>query len=116
MKNTLLLAVYKAGDKRSNLHIAFDQFQEQVTEMDGMKWRYSEISEYNNACENLFNVENGKPLFLSGEYEFLCVLYGLSGASGKWALIKNRSLTITSRKTLLPLVAHYKWRAFHSTS
>ena len=61
MKNTLLLAVYKAGDKRSNLHIAFDQFQEQVTEMDGMKWRYSEISEYNNACENLFKIENGKP-------------------------------------------------------
>ena len=39
IKNSTLLAVYRAGDSVYNLHTALDQFKEQFEEMDGMKWR-----------------------------------------------------------------------------
>ena len=38
IKNSTLLAVYRAGDSVYNLHTALDQFKEQFEEMDGMKW------------------------------------------------------------------------------
>ena len=38
--NTTLLAIFKAGDSRANLHTSLGQYKEQIREMDGMKWRY----------------------------------------------------------------------------
>ena len=52
IKNTTLLAVYRAGDSLYNLHTALDQFKEQVKEMDGMKWRYEHIILHNDCYIN----------------------------------------------------------------
>ena len=40
IKNTTLVAVFKAGDSRANLHTALDQYKEQIEELEGMKWKY----------------------------------------------------------------------------
>ena len=39
IRNTALLSVYKAGDSLTNLHIALDQYKEQIEEIQGMQWR-----------------------------------------------------------------------------
>ena len=39
VRNTSLLAVFKAGDGISNLHTALDQYHDQIEEMEGMIWR-----------------------------------------------------------------------------
>jgi hypothetical protein len=36
-KNTTLLAMCMAGDTVANLHVALDQYQEQLTEIEGMQ-------------------------------------------------------------------------------
>ena len=46
IKNSTLLAVYRAGDSVYNLHTALDQFKEQFEEMDGMKWRCEKNNAY----------------------------------------------------------------------
>lgn len=38
-RNTVLLAVFKAGDSTNNLHTALDQYKVHVEEMQGMIWR-----------------------------------------------------------------------------
>ena len=39
IKNTTLLAVFKAGDSIVNLHIALSQYKTQIEELQGMQWR-----------------------------------------------------------------------------
>ena len=39
-RNSTLLAVFQAGDSTTNLHTALDQYREQITEIQGMKWRF----------------------------------------------------------------------------
>ena len=39
-QNTSLLFLFKAGDSRSNLHTALQQYQEDICKIQGMKWRY----------------------------------------------------------------------------
>ena len=43
-KNTALISVFKAGDSTTNLHTAVDMYQEHVTEMQGMKLGYRNIT------------------------------------------------------------------------
>ena len=38
--NTSVLAVYKAGDSKGNLHTALDHFDGHIQAIEGMKWRY----------------------------------------------------------------------------
>ena len=40
IKNTTVLAVYKASDTPTNLRTALNQYQTHVEEMQGMSWRY----------------------------------------------------------------------------
>ena len=42
LRNTTVVAIYRAGDSRHNLHTALDQYKEQIEEMEGMKWRYKQ--------------------------------------------------------------------------
>ena len=37
--NTNIIAVFQANDSRSNLWTALEQYQEQITEIEGMEWR-----------------------------------------------------------------------------
>ena len=37
--NTNVIAVFQANDSRSNLWTALDQYQDQITEIEGMEWR-----------------------------------------------------------------------------
>ena len=48
IKNTTLVAVFKAGDSIVNLHTALEQYQTHIKEIQGMKWRYMFM--YNTHC------------------------------------------------------------------
>ena len=37
--NTRLLAVFKAGDSKGNLHTGLDQYKEEIGEIQGMTWK-----------------------------------------------------------------------------
>ena len=60
-------------------------YREQVNELQGMELRYVAINTTNNerslTVHVLFRGHTIK-VFLTGDYEFLCRMYGLSGASG----------------------------------
>ncbi|XP_033641218.1 uncharacterized protein LOC117301380 [Asterias rubens] len=65
-RDTSVICVYESSDTAPNLHIALEKYKEQVESISNTSWR-------------------GKKLvvFLFGDYEFLCRMYGLSGPSGK---------------------------------
>ena len=70
---------FKAGDSTTNLHTALDMYKDHVQEMQGMqgmKLKYVKTTVYTKTCTR-------QRVFLSGYYEFLCRMYGLSGASGE---------------------------------
>jgi hypothetical protein len=78
VNNTCVFTAFQAPDSYYNLKIALERYGEQVDELQKDKW-------------------NGKKLvFLSGDYEFLCNVCGLSGASGKhcclWCLVTQEKL------------------------
>ena len=84
-KNTSLIAVYKAGDSSVNLHIALDQYREDIKAIQGMMWQYvrTYINVHKVICTHIKCREWKVRVFISGDYEFLCLIYGLSGASGR---------------------------------
>ena len=43
VQNTVLLAIFKAGDSITNLDVAMSQYKLQVEELQGMQWRYYEL-------------------------------------------------------------------------
>ena len=45
-KNTSLRFIYEAGDSQSNLHVALEQYQEDIVIIQGMKWRYVSLLQY----------------------------------------------------------------------
>lgn len=65
MNSRCVFAVFEAPDTVLNLHIAFDRYIDQVDDLQGSEWRGKTMR-----------------IFMSGEYEFLCKMFGLSGASG----------------------------------
>ena len=81
LKGTSLISLVRAGDSTTNLHIALDMYREQVKELQGMVVKYGK----QNSAKNIsLYVLRGRTIkvFMSGDYEFLCRIYGLSGASG----------------------------------
>ncbi len=86
MKGTALLSVFKAGDTVTNLHTALDMYREHVIEAQGMQIKYKNPTNPSISCiitENVPVFRNCTVrMFLSGDYEYLCRMYGLSGASG----------------------------------
>ena len=83
-QNTCLVSVFQAHDTRANLWSAMEHYREQLQEMEGMELGYSPPNQIQIAVKyTLYNCRGRKiSLFLSGDYEFLCKVYGLSGASG----------------------------------
>ena len=85
-KNTCLLSIFMAGDSTTNLHTCLDMYREQMSELDGMALRCVIVKTI-HSLRSLTILCRGRTIktFLTGDYEFLCKMYGLSGASGKLA-------------------------------
>ncbi|KAL5486676.1 hypothetical protein EMCRGX_G019187 [Ephydatia muelleri] len=73
--STCVFSCFEAKDSTTNLHIALDRFDK----MASLHWKDYKLR-----------------IFLTGDYEFLCKMCGLSGASGKcpcpFCLITNDGL------------------------
>ena len=81
--NTCIFCAFLAYDSVTNLHIALDRFSDQVNNLQTMKW----CNENTIAIISTFTIRDKSiRVFLAGDYELICKMYGLSGASG----IKNR--------------------------
>ena len=86
--NTVVFAAFEVPDSKSNLHVAMDRYKSEVEALKTLTWRYSHICNNIKKCNTKLTILNsvGKEfsirVFLSGDYEFLCHMYGLSGASG----------------------------------
>ena len=74
--------MFMAGDSTANLHTALDMYREQVRELQGMELGL--VTSY-IMFKSTYSIFSGRKivLFMSGDYEFLTRIYGLSGASGK---------------------------------
>ena len=100
-----------------NLHTALDQFEVQVDELQGMRYSYMYIHVMMYTITHMymhsytFYMYNHYrdwviKLFFSGDYEFLCVMFGLSGASGKLKAPTNGNAMIYTCITSYPLGRH----------
>ena len=83
-QNTCLVSVFMAHDTRANLWTALRPYSEQLIELEGMNLGSVILT---NTLQLIFiayyiHREREISVFLSGDYEFLCKVYGLSGASG----------------------------------
>ena len=69
--------MFMAGDSTTNLHTCLDMYKDQVKEMQGMSLRF--VSFHNYTGHPLAQHHSGYTikLFLTGDYEFLCKMYGL---------------------------------------
>ena len=65
-ENTVVFSVMEAKDNKSNLMLCLERFKTHIAMFEKVKW-----------SDRVFKV------LLFGDYEFLCTMYGLSGASGK---------------------------------
>ena len=106
LKSTTLVSVFKAGDSTTNLHTALDMYKEHVSELQGMTLKYGCLNSTIIIICTLNNIiyimlqhsEWNIKIFLSGDYEYLCKMYGLSGASGK---TKNLNLIPANHQVIL---------------
>ena len=64
--NTIIFSLFEGKDTRSNLKLCLSRFKLQVKMLQ----------------KTMFN-EKRIRVFLYGDYEFLCIMYGLTGANGK---------------------------------
>lgn len=78
IQNTCVFAAFEGQDSKTNLHITIERYQGPVSLLQNNNWRQKSLR-----------------IFLSGDYEFLCKLYGLSGASGRHCCLY---CTITSEQ------------------
>ena len=83
LKNTILVSVFKAGDSTTNLHTALDMYKDHVTELQGMPLKYGFFNSFYYKCTLCNNYTDSGISNSSGDYEYLCRMYGLSGTSGK---------------------------------
>ncbi len=83
--NTCAFCVFEAPDSFTNLKVGLQRFQDQVDNLQNRKWRYKLNTTQIVIMLWCVRVYRGKTIrvFLSGDYEFLCNIFGLSGASGK---------------------------------
>ena len=83
--NTCLFALFEeAPDSYTNLQICLGRYKKDIEELQGRTWRYSYLIPRCNGSSYSYTINRGKKvrIFLCGDYEFLCRLFGLSGASG----------------------------------
>ena len=84
IQNTCVFAVFEAKDTPTNLHIALDRYREQITSLQSFIWRLVLRCTVMIRWLTLVLGSSGKRfrLFLCGDYEYLCRMYGITGASG----------------------------------
>ena len=66
-ENSVVFSVMEAKDYKSNLRLCLERFRRQVEKFSQVTWKGRKIV-----------------VFLFGDYEFLCAMYGLSGDAGKF--------------------------------
>ena len=66
-ENTVVFSIFEAKDSVANLRTCLERFRNQASMLQRLK----------------FDDKNLK-LFMFGDYEFLCTMYGLTGANGKF--------------------------------
>ncbi|XP_065641217.1 uncharacterized protein LOC124812048 isoform X1 [Hydra vulgaris] len=64
--NTIVFSIFEAKDYRVNVKVAMSRFEKQIEDLQKMKYK-----------------DNNIRVFVFGDYQFLCALYGISGASGR---------------------------------
>ncbi|XP_065663350.1 uncharacterized protein LOC136085802 isoform X3 [Hydra vulgaris] len=64
--NTIVFSIFEAKDYRINVKVAMSRFEKQIEDLQEMKYK-----------------DNNIRVFVFGDYQFLCALYGISGASGR---------------------------------
>ena len=73
------------------MHIGLDGYEDQIKDLQTMKWRYKILIHVTQEIMTLFHFLRGKSLriFVSGDYEVLCRLYGITGATSRNKSIIN---------------------------
>ena len=78
-ENTMVFSMFEAKDYRSNLEIALKMYYEQIHALQSMTWKNRNIK-----------------VFLCGDYQYLCMVSGLTGANGRhcclWCLATKEDL------------------------
>ena len=102
IRNTTLLALFRAGDSIVNLNTALEQYQVHIEELQGMQWRLNTTTCLHvkkiHTCAFLHRDWKIR-MFVSGGYEFHTTIYQLSGASSEGPFMS--SVNIESYHALL---------------
>ena len=65
-ENSVIFSVMEAKDYKSNLRLCLERFRRQIEQFKKVTWQGRKFV-----------------VFFFGDYDFLCAMYGLSGAAGK---------------------------------
>ena len=92
VQNTCVFTIFEGRDTATNLHIALDRYKSQFEQLAQTEWRYMHctIHKYTHTNRNVYIIRiccgynRGKRirLFMTGDYEFLSRMYGITGAQG----------------------------------
>ena len=87
-KNSCVFSIYETADTTTNLNIALGSFKDQISSLCGKAiWRLAHFH-FTHTCslQHTITYTRNKEVrvFLCGDYAYLCIVYGLSGASGKY--------------------------------
>ena len=106
VKNVHAILCFNAKDMHSNIDKVLSEYKNQIRQLQLMHWKEKKLR-----------------IFLFGDYEFLCKLYGLSGARGTycclWCLIRNDDIQhsdadrcdVRSRSLISLKLAHQKFNS-----
>lgn len=78
-ENTTIFSIFEAKDSISNLRTCLGRYCSQIDMLQKQTWNQKTIR-----------------VFLYGDYEFLCAMYGLSGASGEYFLFVKSYICVSS--------------------
>ena len=65
-ENTVIFSIMEAKDNKANLRLCLERFRTHISYFNKVTWRGQRFR-----------------IILSGDYSFLCDIYGISGASGR---------------------------------
>ena len=68
--NTVIFSIFEGKDTRSNLRTCLARYRPQISMLQNVKFQNKTIK-----------------VFMYGDYEFLCTMYGLTGANGEYIFI-----------------------------
>ena len=89
VQNTCVVTMFEGRDTTANVHVALDRYKPQFEHLRATQWRYiylhTCILYIVFTCTHMHIVHcTGKriQLFMSGDFEFLSWMYGITGAQG----------------------------------